>query len=263
MSRLLEARGLSKRFGGLSALAGLDLDLEEGEILGVIGPNGAGKTTLFSLLAGAMSPTSGDVRLRGRRMTGLPAHRVVRAGIARTHQIVRPFAKLSLRENVAIGAYHGVRRSGGSVRARCTELLELVGLGDRADQLAASLNLADQKRLELARALGTAPDVLLLDEVIAGLNPREALVFAELIRSLRDTRKISILVIEHVMPAVMTLSDRVLVLDHGRRIALGVPSEVVRDPRVIAAYLGQEVAAAPPSTLADGVARADEKAGAR
>jgi len=240
MTNLLEVRGLSKRFGGLTALDGLDLDLEQGQILGVIGPNGAGKTTLFSLIAGSRTPSGGDVYLRGRRITGEPAHRVVRAGLVRTHQIVRPFLALSLRENVAVGAHHGRRRKGGNVRERSAELLAFVGLGGRAEERASTLTLADQKRLELARALGTAPDVLLLDEVIAGLNPSQALAFAELIRSIRDQLEVSILLIEHVMPAVMRLSDRVLVLDHGRSIAFGTPEDVVRDPGVIAAYLGDE-----------------------
>jgi branched-chain amino acid transport system ATP-binding protein len=243
MTPLLEARGLCKRFGGLTALEGLNLELQEGEILGVIGPNGAGKTTLFSLIAGSLPPSSGDVRLRGRRITGQPPHRVVRAGIARTHQIVRPFRELTVRENVAIGVHHGKRRAGGNVAQRTHDLLAFVGLEARASERSSALTLAEQKRLELARALGTAPEVLLLDEVIAGVNPSEALALAALIRSIRDERKVSILLIEHVMPAVMKLSDRVLVLDHGRSIALGAPALVVRETRVIEAYLGTEAAA--------------------
>jgi branched-chain amino acid transport system ATP-binding protein len=243
MTAVLEARGLGKRFGGLTALEGVNVELGEGEILGVIGPNGAGKTTLFSLIAGALPPSAGEVRLRGRRMTGQPPERVVHAGIARTHQIVRPFRELTVRENVAVGAHHGRHRAGGDVAQRTAELLAFVGLEARADERASALTLAEQKRLELARALGTAPEVLLLDEVIAGVNPSEALALAGLIRSIRDERKVSILLIEHVMPAVMKLSDRVLVLDHGRSIALGVPAEVVRDARVIEAYLGSDAAA--------------------
>jgi branched-chain amino acid transport system ATP-binding protein len=250
MTALLEARALCKRFGGLTALDGVSLELARGEILGVIGPNGAGKTTLFSLIAGSQRPNSGDIYLRGRRITGQPAHRVVREGLARTHQIVRLFPQLSLRENVAVGAQHGARRAPGNIWKRSAELLEFVGLAGRADELPTALTLADQKRLELARALATAPEVILLDEVIAGVNPSEAATLAQLIRSIRDQREISILIIEHVMPAVMTLSDRVLVLDHGRSIALGVPADVVRDPAVIKAYLGSEPAVAGPPGVA-------------
>jgi branched-chain amino acid transport system ATP-binding protein len=236
---LLAARALSKRFGGLKAVDGVDLTLAEGEILGVIGPNGAGKTTLFSLVTGSIPPTSGEVLLEGRRVTGLSAHRVVRAGIVRTHQIVRPFPNLTVAENVVVGAIHGVRRAGGDARERAAEILSFVGLDGRAADLPASLTLAGRKRLELARALATAPRVLLLDEVIAGVNPTEANALAALIRRIRGERKVAIVMIEHVMAAVMSLSDRVVVLDHGKRLAEGTPAEVVRLPQVVEAYLGK------------------------
>src|SRR5207253_4931614 len=211
----------------------------------VIGPNGAGKTTLFSMIAGSIPPTSGRVILEDQVISGGSPRRAVRAGVVRTHQIVRPFHNLTVLENVMVGAIYGKARP-RAARERALEMLQFCGLRDRASQLPGRLTLAGRKRLELARALATEPRVLLLDEVIAGVNPVEAQQMALLIRSVREQRRLSIILIEHVMPAVMSLSDRVVVLDAGKKIAEGKPEAVVKDPRVIAAYLGESASTAAP-----------------
>jgi branched-chain amino acid transport system ATP-binding protein len=249
MTALLVGEAVSKHFGGLKAVNSVDFHLDEGEILGLIGPNGAGKTTLFSVAAGSIPPTSGQVVLDGKPVSGRSAHRAVHHGITRTHQIVRPFNRLSVLDNVLVGGYYGKRRGqrGGDPRGAALELLEFIGLADRAHQLPSALTLAGRKRLEVARALATHPRVLLLDEVVAGLNPVEGQRFVELIRRIRD-RGVSIVMVEHVMQVVMSLSDRVMVLDHGEKIAEGSPESVASNPQVIEAYLGKDDDASPVPT---------------
>ena len=242
--RLLEARGLAKRFGGVQAVAGLDLTLAVGEILGLIGPNGAGKTTAFSLLSGLLTPDAGEVHLRGRPLAGLKPHAICRLGMARTFQIVRPFPQMSVLDNVTVGALaQHPRRADAAARARA--VVARVGLGGREPVPAAALTLAERKRLELARALATEPAVLLLDEVMAGLNPTETETLVRLIDAIhRDG--VAILLIEHNMRAVMALSRRIVVLSFGERIAEGPPDVIANHPRVVEAYLGDEhVGAAP------------------
>jgi branched-chain amino acid transport system ATP-binding protein len=235
---LLEVTGVDKRFGGLQALAGVSLAVDAGEIVGLIGPNGAGKTTLFNLVSGFLAPDRGSVRLAGASTAGLRPHDLCRRGLARTFQIVRPFPGLTVLENVRVGALARADSLAEASR-RARETIALVGLGARADQPARALTLADRKRLELARALATGPRLLLLDEVMAGLNPAETGQVVELCREIH-ARGIAILLIEHVMRAVMALSHRVVVLSQGRVIAEGPPPAVAADRGVIEAYLGEE-----------------------
>ena len=238
MTVLLQVEGVSKRFGGLQALSDVTFDLPEGQILGLIGPNGAGKTTLFNCINGVYPPNEGRIIFRGEEITGDKTYDIAHMGLARTHQIVRPLNELTVRENVMVGACFG-RESHGLSTARelAEEVLEFVGLGSRIDQLAESLNVAQKKRLEMARSLAAQPYLLLLDEVLAGLNPSEIAQMVETVRAIRDTG-VTIIMIEHVMHAVMNVSDRMIVLDYGRQIAEGTPEEVANNEQVIEAYLG-------------------------
>jgi branched-chain amino acid transport system ATP-binding protein len=235
---MLQVQDLTKRFGGLQALTDVTFGLAEGEILGLIGPNGAGKTTLFNVINGVYAPERGRVTFRDEDITGLPSYEVAQRGLARTHQVVRPLNDLSVQENVMVGACYGrEKHSLKEARRVADEALTQVGLIDRADQPAGSLNVAQKKRLEMARALAAKPYLLLLDEVLAGLNPSEIASMMATVRAIRD-QGISILMIEHVMQAIMAISDRILVLDYGLLIAAGAPEEVANNPLVIEAYLG-------------------------
>src|SRR5215813_6237626 len=237
---VLEVEGLVKRYEGLLALSGVNFAVSEGEIFGVIGPNGAGKTTLFSCLVGSVRPNSGEVRFRGERIERLAGHAIVSRGLVRTHQIVRPFREMTVRENVSIGAHFGRgRRRGEEARRRIAEILERTGLSRRADALAGTLTIGELKRLEIARALATEPRVLCLDEVMGGLNPSEIRDAMKLIRSIRESG-VTVLMIEHHVHAVVGVSDRILVLNFGQKIAEGTPSAVVKNPNVISAYLGED-----------------------
>ncbi len=236
---ILTVRGATRRFGGLIAVNSVDLEVRSREIFGLIGPNGAGKTTLFRLLSGMYRPSAGSIQLHGHEIGGLSAHAVNALGIATTHQIVRPFADLSVRKNILVGVLYG--RSGlrgAAARTEVDRVLDLMQLTPHAETLGRSLTLARRKRLEVGRALATKPEVLLLDEVAAGLNPTESARMIELIRQVRASG-VTIVMVEHVMQAIMSLSDRIMVMDLGRRIALGTPSEIANDAAVIKAYLGE------------------------
>jgi branched-chain amino acid transport system ATP-binding protein len=236
---LLAVEGVSKSFRGLRAVVGASFAVAEGEIVGLIGPNGAGKTTIFNIVAGVFAPDAGEVRFASRRIDGLRPDQVCAAGIGRTFQLVRPFAGLSVLDNVIVGALERARGV-AEARGHAAQIVDRLGLGAKRDLPAAALTLPDRKRLEVARALATRPRLLLLDEVMAGLRPTECDQMVEVFRDLNRREGLTILLIEHVMRAVMALAQHIVVLHHGEIIARGAPAEVVRDPAVLECYLGEE-----------------------
>ena len=235
---MLRIENVTKMFGGLIALKGVSLSLSKGQIKSIIGPNGAGKTTLFNLISGFMAPWEGEIRFNNQPITGQPPEKIARAGVARTFQVVKPFSNLTALENVIVGALN-VHAHLRKAREEAFEILDYIGMADKANWPARKLTLEDLKRLELGRALAIRPRLLLLDEVMAGLNPSEVEEFIALIRRIRNDG-VTVLLIEHIMHAILSLSDEVLVLNHGEKIYEGDTQGVVKDRKVVEAYLGEE-----------------------
>lgn len=239
---LLSLAGVNKRFGGVSALANVSFEVEQGEIVGLIGPNGAGKTTLLNCISGVFPLDGGTIQFDGQRISGLAPHRIARLGIGRTFQVVKPFLSMTVRENAAVGALFGASNLGPRQAFQAAdEVLELVGMAGKAGQPVGSLTIPDRKRLEVARALATKPRLLLLDEVMAGLNPVEVDEALQMVRTVHGSG-VTIVLIEHVMKVVVGLCQRVVVLNFGQPLAAGTPDEVLHDDRVIEAYLGEKYA---------------------
>ena len=237
--RILEGEGVRKNFGGLAAIAEVSFHINHREILGLIGPNGAGKTTLFNLISGSLVPTSGTIKFKGENITGMKPHQICKRGMARTFQLVKLFGNMTVLENTLLGSLFGtltgIRQF--NVLKESSELLEFVGLSDMDGVLAKDLTIVNQKRLEVARALATKPELLLLDEFMAGLTPTEVSLAIELIKKIRN-RGITVFMIEHVMKAMMSVSDRIIALHYGEKIAEGIPEEIATNPKVIEIYLG-------------------------
>jgi len=238
--RICEGEGVTKHFGGLAAVVNVDFHINQGEIVGLIGPNGAGKTTFFNLISGALATTAGVIKFKGENITGLKPHQICKRRVARTFQLVKVFPNMTAFENVLLGSLFGTSTgiSMPDANAKAMELLDFVGLSAKKGSLAKDLTIANQKRVEVARALATKPELLLLDEVMAGLNPTEVVLVIELIKKIRD-KGITVFMIEHVMKAIMEISDRIIVLHHGEKIAEGTPKEIATSREVIRVYLGK------------------------
>lgn len=238
---ILEGEKVRKYFGGLAALYNVDFEINQGEVVGLIGPNGAGKTTLLNLISGSLRTTAGEIKYKGQRISGLKPHQICKLGIARTFQSVQLFGNMAVLDNVFLGSICGTATSGSTLDAKrkAMALLEFVGLSAKKSDLAKNLPIAEQKRLEVARALATKPELLLLDEVMAGLNPTEVMGSINLIKEINQ-QGITILMVEHVMRAIMSISDRIIVLHHGEKIAGGAPKEISTNKEVIEVYLGKD-----------------------